>query len=79
MLVPNHCLCPGVNILDGPMQDIRDLLAWIHDGHLDTVLSQHGPYRADLDNVVAFGTSSSGTLALSMVCFSYHQSDSSEY
>lgn len=68
VLVPNHRLCPGVNLLDGPMQDIRDLLSWIHDGHLDTVLSQHGPYRADLDNVAALGTSSGGTLALSLVC-----------
>lgn len=76
VLVPNHRLCPGVNLLDGPMQDIRDLLAWIHDGHLDSTLAQHGPYLADVDNVAAFGTSSGGTLALSLVCFSRHISSS---
>ncbi|KAJ5698192.1 hypothetical protein N7462_000197 [Penicillium macrosclerotiorum] len=66
VLVPNHRLCPGVNLLEGPMQDIRDLLAWVHVGHLDTVLEKHGPYQADLDNVAAFGTSSGGTLALGL-------------
>ena len=68
MLVPNHRLCPGVNLLDGPMRDIRDLLAWIHDGHLEQFLKDHGPYQADLENVAAFGTSSGGHLALSLVC-----------
>ncbi|KAK5790703.1 hypothetical protein VI817_007990 [Penicillium citrinum] len=66
VLVPNHRLCPGVNLLDGPMQDIRDLLSWIHDGHLDTFLKGQGPYQADLENVAAFGTSSGGHLALSL-------------
>ncbi|CAI7654421.1 unnamed protein product [Penicillium pancosmium] len=66
VLVPNHRLCPGVNLLDGPMRDIRDLLAWIHDGHLDTFLKDHGPYQVDLENVAAFGTSSGGHLALSL-------------
>ncbi|KAH1692716.1 hypothetical protein KXX35_006980 [Aspergillus fumigatus] len=66
VVVPNHRLCPGVNLLEGPMQDIRDLLAWIHAGHLDTVLAQYGPYRSDLENVAAFGTSSGGHLALSL-------------
>lgn len=66
VVVPNHRLCPGVNILEGPMQDIRDLLTWIQDGQLDSILSTHG-YRADLDNIAAFGTSSGGHLALSLV------------
>jgi acetyl esterase/lipase len=68
VVVPNHRLCPGVNLLEGPMQDIRDLLAWVHAGHLDTFLAEHGTYRADLENVAAFGTSSGGHLALSLVC-----------
>ncbi|CAG7923871.1 unnamed protein product [Penicillium olsonii] len=65
VLVPNHRLCPAVNILEGPMQDIRDLLSWIQDGHLDNVISSCG-YCADLDNIAAFGTSSGGHLALSL-------------
>jgi acetyl esterase/lipase len=68
VLVPNHRLCPGVNLLEGPMQDIRDLLSWAHAGHLDGVLLKQGSYSADLDNVAAFGTSSGGTLALGLVC-----------
>lgn len=67
VLVPNHRLCPGVNLLEGPMQDIRDLLSWVHDGHLDAVLKKHGAYHADLENVAVFGTSSGGTLALGLV------------
>ena len=67
VLVPNHRLCPGVNLLEGPMQDIRDLLSWVYDGHLDAVLKDQGAYCADLENVAAFGTSSGGTLALGLV------------
>lgn len=67
VLVPNHRLCPGVNILNGPMQDIRDLLSWVYDGHLNTYLAEQGSHRADLENVAAFGTSSGGHLALSLV------------
>ncbi|PYI18198.1 alpha/beta-hydrolase [Aspergillus japonicus CBS 114.51] len=70
---PNHRLCPQVNILEGPMADCRDLLAWIYDGHLDAFLAgesaAHVPgsqYRVDKDRVMAFGTSSGGTLALSL-------------
>lgn len=70
VLVPNHRLCPGVNLLEGPMQDIRDLLSWAHGGHLDAVLQKRG-YSADLDNMAAFGTSSGGTLALGLVCDPY--------
>lgn len=72
VLVPNHRLCPGVNLLEGPMQDIRDLLAWVYDGHLDAVLQEQGPYGADLENVAAFGTSSGGHLAMSLVCDSFY-------
>ncbi|KAH6638672.1 Alpha/Beta hydrolase protein [Truncatella angustata] len=68
VLVPNHRLCPQVNLLEGPMKDIRDLLAWIHDGGLQKELSilERGDYKVDLDYVFAFGTSSGGTLALSL-------------
>jgi acetyl esterase/lipase len=70
VLAPNHRLCPQVNLLEGPVQDCRDLLAWIHDdGGLQKALSclTDAPYPLDLDHVFAFGTSSGGTLALSLV------------
>jgi acetyl esterase/lipase len=65
VLVPNHRLCPQVDVLEGPMQDCRDLLAWIYDGGLQKAISSE--YPVDLDHVFAFGTSSGGTLALSLV------------
>lgn len=70
VVVPNHRLCPQVNILEGPMQDCRDLLAWIYDGGLDKSLQERAstaPFHCDLDHVFAFGTSSGGHLALSLV------------
>lgn len=69
VLAPNHRLCPQVNLLEGPIQDCRDLLAWIHSGAFGNSLeSQLGfRYPLDLDHVFAFGTSSGGTLALSLV------------
>ncbi|ETS85889.1 hypothetical protein PFICI_03914 [Pestalotiopsis fici W106-1] len=68
VLVPNHRLCPQVDLLEGPMKDCRDLLAWIYDGSLQKQLStvQGDEFRVDLDHVFAFGTSSGGTLALSL-------------
>lgn len=80
VVVPNHRLCPQVNMLEGPITDIRDLLAWIYDGQLDAFLAGAGAdaalYRIDMDRVMAFGTSSGGTLALSLVSsllpFSYY-------
>lgn len=70
VLAPNHRLCPQVNLLEGPVQDCRDLLAWIHgDGGLQKALSYLTGtlYPLDLNHVFAFGTSSGGTLALSLV------------
>lgn len=66
---PNHRLCPGVNLLEGPITDCRDLLAWIYGGKLDAFLAENGSgeFRADLENVFAVGTSSGGTLALALV------------
>ncbi|KAI0121710.1 Alpha/Beta hydrolase protein [Xylariales sp. AK1849] len=68
VLVPNHRLCPQVNLLEGPMRDCRDLLAWVYDGRLQKALSSEkgDQYPIDLDHVFAFGTSSGGTLALSL-------------
>lgn len=68
VVVPNHRLCPQVTLLDGPMQDCRDLLEWIYEGRLEESLKKQG-YSAqyDLSHVFSFGTSSGGHLALSLV------------
>lgn len=69
VVAPNHRLCPQLNVIDGPMQDCRDLLAWIYGGGLEqSLLTAWGrSIKLDLDHVFAFGTSSGGTLALSLV------------
>lgn len=72
VLVPNHRLCPQVNLHEGPMQDCRDLLAWVQDEEngLSKALAAHvgeDKYPLDLRHVFAMGTSSGGTLALSLV------------
>jgi acetyl esterase/lipase len=65
VVVPNHQLCPQVNLLEGPIADIRDLSAWIHEGHLDEEIRKHGLYSGcDLKRVIAFGTSAGGHLSL---------------
>lgn len=68
VLGPNHRLCPQVNLLEGPIRDCRDLLAWVYDGGLQNAITeQRSAISPDLDHVFAFGTSSGGTLALSLV------------
>ncbi|KAF4343805.1 hypothetical protein FBEOM_2239 [Fusarium beomiforme] len=68
VLAPNHRLCPQVNLLEGPMQDCRDLLAWVHDGGLGKALHENtgSTLVPDLYHVFAFGTSSGGHLALGL-------------
>ncbi|KAI8717207.1 hypothetical protein NCS52_00795800 [Fusarium sp. LHS14.1] len=66
VVAPNHRLCPGVNLIEGPVQDSRDLLAWVYDGGLQAAISSHATtkYIVDVDHVFAFGASSGGTLSL---------------
>lgn len=68
VVVPNHRLCPQVDLLEGPMQDCRDLLDWVYNHELERFVHQNGyPHMCDLAHVFAFGTSSGGHLALSLV------------
>ncbi|KAJ9623871.1 hypothetical protein H2203_005316 [Taxawa tesnikishii (nom. ined.)] len=69
LLSLDHRLCPQVDIFAGPVTDCRDALAWVYDGGLEKALkgTEEGKqYEIDHDRVVAFGTSSGGTLALSL-------------
>ncbi|KAF4540140.1 MYB DNA-binding domain protein [Lasiodiplodia theobromae] len=64
-----HRLCPQVNILEGPITDCRDALAWVYDGGLDGELAKSpstATFAVDKDRVVVFGTSSGGAIALAM-------------
>jgi acetyl esterase/lipase len=69
VLAPNHRLCPQVNLLEGPIQDCRDLLDWVYNGGLERFIEDSSVETCtlDLEHVFAFGTSSGGTLALSLV------------
>ena len=70
VLALEHRLCPQVDMYDGPMQDCRDALAWVHDGALDLEVAKNettAGYKADLGKVIVWGTSSGGHLALAMV------------
>jgi acetyl esterase/lipase len=71
VIAPNHRLCPQVDLLEGPMRDCRDLLAWIYDSGLQKALASlpgtTDGLKVDPNHVFAFGTSSGGTLALSLV------------
>lgn len=65
-----HRLCPGVDVLEGPMEDVKDVLGWVQNGGLARVLkeSENGnKVRVDEDRVMVMGTSSGGHLALSTV------------
>ncbi|KAL2831322.1 Alpha/Beta hydrolase protein [Aspergillus pseudoustus] len=68
VVVPNHRLCPGADLLNGPMADLRDFIAWIYSGNLEGFLQEEvkKEYRVDTDRVMAFGTSSGGFLALAL-------------
>ncbi|KAJ5626419.1 Alpha/Beta hydrolase protein [Penicillium herquei] len=68
VVAPDHRLCPQVNILEGPITDTRDLLAWIYAGDLDTALAEHhwSLVKVDKSKIIAFGTSSGSTSALSL-------------
>ncbi|OJD37540.1 myb dna-binding domain protein [Diplodia corticola] len=64
-----HRLCPQVDILEGPITDCRDALAWVYNGGLDAELARNpstAAFAVDKDRVVAFGTSSGGAIALAL-------------
>ncbi|KAH7090699.1 Alpha/Beta hydrolase protein [Paraphoma chrysanthemicola] len=60
-----HRLCPGVNVLEGPMADVRDALAFAQEGGLAKALVETWTGTVDSKRVMVMGTSSGGHLALS--------------
>jgi acetyl esterase/lipase len=70
VLAIEHRLCPGVNIHEGPMTDVRDALAWVQNDGLAEALMREEPREAakvDQERVMMMGTSSGGHLALCTV------------
>lgn len=72
VLAIEHRLCPGVDILEGPMTDVRDALAWVQKGELSRVLHaemEGNAPKVDDERVMLMGTSSGGHMALCTVRF----------
>jgi acetyl esterase/lipase len=67
VLAPDHRLCPQLNILEGPMGDIRSLHAWVHSGALDSELWSRGiPLAVAKDKIIATGSASGGHACLGL-------------
>ena len=58
----NYRLCPEVNLIDGPIQDVCDAYAWAQKG-LQAVVRSKG-ILADEKRVVMIGWSTGGHLAM---------------
>ena len=60
-------LCPGVNVLKGPMADARDALKWVQSGLATAMNNASSSITPDVDRIMAMGASAGGHLALSLV------------
>lgn len=65
----NYRLCPEINVIDGPMTDVRDAYAWAQSPSqtsLQAMLDDKGiPVKVDRGNIVVVGWSTGGHLAMS--------------
>ena len=59
----DYRLCPEVNLIDGPMQDVCDAYAWVQNGGLQATLRSTG-IVVDGQNIATIGWSSGGHLAM---------------
>ncbi|OTA83717.1 hypothetical protein M434DRAFT_400622 [Hypoxylon sp. CO27-5] len=61
----DYRLCPEINLLEGPMTDVRDALSWARNT-LPSINRKRSDVHIDGSRVVAVGWSTGGTLALSL-------------
>lgn len=62
----DYRLCPEVNIVDGPMRDVRDAFVWTRT-QLSSLKLSASPYlQIDDSRVAVVGWSTGGTLALTL-------------
>ena len=61
----DYRFCPETNLLEGPMTDVRDALAWVRNT-LPSLARKRSDVRITGDRVVAVGWSTGGHLALSL-------------
>lgn len=62
VVVPEYRLCPQTSVLEGPIQDAKDVLAWCQETLPSTMTAKN--VRADPKKIVAMGHSAGGMLAL---------------
>ena len=60
----DYRLCPEVNMIDGPITDVRDAYAWVRR-EMPLLLLRHN-ISVDCNRVVAVGWSTGGHLAMSL-------------
>jgi acetyl esterase/lipase len=61
----DYRLCPEVTILEGPITDVADAIAWVRK-KLPNILLSRPDIQVDGDRVVSVGWSTGGTLAMSL-------------
>ena len=59
----DYRLCPEINLIDGPITDVRDAFLWAQQ-ELPTITSSQD-YIVDLDRIVVIDWSTGGYLAMS--------------
>lgn len=64
--IPNYRLCPQVSLWEGPIADVLDAVKWIRT-ELPKKIETKSHIAADVDEMVAFGHSNGGCLALHLV------------
>lgn len=62
VVVPEYRLCPQISVLEGPVQDAKDVLAWSQES-LPSIMNEKD-VRVDPRKIVAMGHSAGGMLAL---------------
>ena len=59
----DYRLCPEINLIDGPMTDVRDAYAWVQNGGLQDAVRDED-ILIDTDAIVVIGWSTGGHLAM---------------
>ena len=59
----DYRLCPEVNLIEGPIEDVCDAFRWVKTGGLQAMVQKHG-IRVDASRVVVVGWSTGGHLAM---------------
>ena len=70
VISPDYRLCPQVDVWNGPVQDCRNLYAWLVSGALQQSLLEHG-LNLDVTRIVLIGHSVGGTLSQILVSILY--------